>query len=208
MRSSPGEHQLVRTADFLGKTHAFAAQDTTIDEKRDVAQVAAAAGEGLDVGPAGTLAVLEVIILQFALAGLVANRAVDRMPQQKPFLDHRTRLGNPFAVGNDHQIVGHGEIASRGKFRLHGDFAALGIAPSDFDQAHAATSDYRQRRMPAVVRNFYANQSSSLNAVHALAGRESQFAVVDPDGWHGFAFIKSSIDSQASNVGKTGPISF
>ncbi len=41
------------------------------------------------------LAVLEVIVLQVALAGLVADRAIDRMIDQQVFFDHRPGLSSP-----------------------------------------------------------------------------------------------------------------
>ena len=82
VRAAAGEHQFVGAADFGREPHAPAAQHAAIHKQRHVADVAPPAGERMEIGPAIALTVLEVIILQDALAGLVANRTIDGMPQQ------------------------------------------------------------------------------------------------------------------------------
>ena len=97
------DHQLAGAADLAGEPHAAGAHHAAIDEQRDrVAHLAAAAGERADVGPALVLAVLEVIVLQLALARLVADRAIDRMVDQQVFLDHAPGLClHLLAVGDE-----------------------------------------------------------------------------------------------------------
>ena len=80
MCAAARKHQFLRAADLLREADATAAQDAAIDEQRDVADVAAAAGERLQIGPALRLAMLEMVVLQGAFTRLVANRAIDRMP--------------------------------------------------------------------------------------------------------------------------------
>ena len=93
MGSAVDDQQLIRAADFAGEADTAAAHYAAIDKERDRRpQRAAAAGERLDVGPPLILAVLEVIVLQQALSGLVANGAIDRVPQEQVFLDHGPRL--------------------------------------------------------------------------------------------------------------------
>ena len=95
---------------------------------------------------AGVLPVPEMIVLQDALARLVADRAVDRMPQQQALLDHRPGLLHLLAVGRSRPSVGDREVARGDELRLHGDLAGLRVAGAGLDEAHAATADDGQSR--------------------------------------------------------------
>ena len=108
-----------------------------------LAHVAAAAGEGADVGPALVLAVLEVIVLQVALAGLVADRAIDRMVDQQIFFDHRPALLHLLAVGDEDRVVRGRRLAGGHELGHHRDRAGVGIARAGLDQAHPATGHDR-----------------------------------------------------------------
>ena len=74
------------------------------------------------------LAVLEVIVLQQALAGLVADRAVERMVDQQVFFDHRPALLHLLAVGDEHGAVLGRRLAGGHQLGHHRDRAGLGVA--------------------------------------------------------------------------------
>ena len=153
--------------------------------KLDVAQVALAAGEGHDVGPPAGLAVAEIVVLQGALARLVADRAIDRVPQEQVLFDHRPGLPHFLAGGDDHQAVAGRHGAAGHELGLHLDLARLGVAIARLDQAHAATAHDRQARVVAVVRDLDAGPLGGLDRVDALAVRQFDFASVDGDLGHG-----------------------
>src|SRR5262245_12325373 len=71
------DHQLAGAGDLAREADAAGTHHAAIDEERDrVAHRPLAAREGADVGPALVPAMLEVVVLKVALAGLVADRAV------------------------------------------------------------------------------------------------------------------------------------
>ena len=76
-------------------------------------------------------------VLQHALAGLVADGAVERMIEQHVF--ERLPLGGLgfVAVGDEDGAVLGGGLAGGDDARLHGD-CAVGLLVADFDQAHPA----------------------------------------------------------------------
>ena len=134
----------LRAGNFAAKPHAAAAHHAAIDEQRDgIAHVAPAAGERLDVGPPLGLAVLEVIILQMALAGFVANRAIDRMIDQQSFFDLRPAFFHRLAIGDKHRAIFGRRLAGRHELGHHRDRPGLGIPRAGFDQAHSATGHDR-----------------------------------------------------------------
>ena len=90
------------------------------------------------------LIVLHVVILQLALARLIAHRAIDRMVDEQEF-EHRFLRGLGLrALGVDHHALGDFGVARD---------LQLGRL-LDLDQAHPAIADDGQRRMIAVVRDL------------------------------------------------------
>ena len=180
-----GHQQLLRAADLAGEPHAAAAHHAAIDKERDrFAQLAAAAGEGANVGPPLALAVLEVIVLQQTFARFVADRAIDRMVDQQVFLDLRAALLDRFAVGDEHGPRLGRRLTSGHKLGNHRDRAGLGMLAPGLDEAHPAACDDRQPRMPAIVRNLDAGPLRRLNPVQALIVADFDFLAVDQDDAH------------------------
>ena len=99
-------------------------------------------------------AVAEHHVLQFALAALIANRAIERMVGQQELERHLARLTHLLGIGADHHALGH----RRGAGGRHlGSFF-------HFHQAHAAS---RLQRIAVVIA-----ESRNLNA--GLLGRIDQ----------------------------------
>ena len=98
-------------------------------------------------------------VLQHALAGLVADGAIERMiEQQIPSSVCAWASLALLAVGDDDGAVLGRRLAAGHDLGLHGD-GAVGLAFADLDQAHPATGDDGQRRVPAVVRDEHAAPS-------------------------------------------------
>jgi len=113
----------------------------------------------------GTL-MLVVVVLELALAGLIADRAIDRMIEEQELL-HR-RLGGLHLVvgGRNNHVLSGGELTCGLKLRLgRGNVLALGFverelwhchlaAALDVHEAHPAVCRDRQPGVPTVVRDL------------------------------------------------------
>ena len=88
-------------------------------------------------------AVGEGVVLQQALAGLVADRAIERMVDQQQLHHAAPRVLHRRRVGAHHHAVADRRVA--GDHQLGAAF--------DLDLAHAAAAVDRQLRVPAVVRD-------------------------------------------------------
>ena len=178
-------HQLCGARNFASEPHAPRAHDAAIDEERDGrADVATAAREGMEIGAALRLAVLEVVVLEQAFARLVADRAVDRMVDEERLLDAGPAVFDQLAFGDDHRAILRRRLAARHQLRHHRDLACGGIAGAGLDQAHPATGHDRQAGMPAIVGNFGAGAASGLDAVEPLVGSDLDFLAVNDDCGH------------------------
>ncbi len=125
---------------------------------------------GVVVVPAGGPAFLEGVVLELALARLVADRAVERVVGQEELQDALARLLRGRAVDVHHLAVGHGGDAGGHQLgRL-----------LDLHQAHAADGRRRQRRVIAVVRDEDAGLLGGLDDRGAL--RDAHLGPVDRDG--------------------------
>src|SRR4029453_2231924 len=104
------------------------------------------------------LAVAEGVVLEGALAGLVADRAVQRVVDQQEL--HRRRAGASDFLGRrlDRETVLQGHRASG---------LDLGHA-LDFDQAHAALADDREARVEAEVGDVDARALGGIDQVDVL----------------------------------------
>ena len=111
--------------------------------------------------------VIHVVVLQFALARLIAHRTIDRMVDQQE-LQHRAlrRLGL-IAVGMNHHPFGDLGVA--------GDLQLGRLL--DLDQAHPAIADDGERRMVTVMRDFHPEHVSRLDYINPLGSVE--FFTVD-----------------------------
>ena len=91
-------------------------------------------------------------ILQRALARFIADRTIDGMAKEQPFLDHRSRLLDFLGLRRDHQPVANEGVAGGDEFGEHRDLAAGGVPSARLDQAHATTAHHGKPRMPAIMR--------------------------------------------------------
>jgi hypothetical protein len=120
--------------------------------------------------------VLEGVVLQAALAGLVADRAVERMVDEEELHHPALRLGDLRALGrDDHAVLRHLRRAPGLELRH----------AVDLDQTHAALADHRQSRVVAVVRHLDADLGGSLDQVGP--GLDLDAATVDGDRRHQWA---------------------
>ena len=151
-------------------------------------------------------AVVVAEVLQLALAGLVADRAIERMVDEQPF--ERIGLGflGPFAglaapgeiggiiqsgmgpvafaviAGNDDRAVFDRRLATRHDLRLH-HHRAVRLALADLDEAHSARRHDRERFVVAVMGNEHAGAIRGLNTVE-LAGADLHRRIVHENRWH------------------------
>ena len=133
------------------------------------------------------LAVAEAVILQAALAGLVADRAVERMIEQQILHDHPLVLLDLGAVGHQHGPVLGRRLAAGDQLGKQLDLAGLGVLGADLDLAHPAVGDHRERGVPAVVGDVDPDSLGHLDGVELLALGDRVFAAIDDDGRHGLA---------------------
>src|SRR3546814_14501022 len=98
------------------------------------------------------------LVLQVALAALVADRAVERMVDEQELHDAVARLLHLVGVGLDHHALAdrHGAGGDRLGRTLH------------LDQAHAAVAGHRQAVVVAESRNLDAGELAGLQDRHAL----------------------------------------
>ena len=132
--------------------------------------------------PALRLAEVVAEVLQQALAGLVADGAVERMVEQQVFEGLLLGVLGLRAVGDDDGAVLGGRLAGGHDLGLHGD-GAVGLAFADLDQAHPAAGHHGQGRVPAVVRNEHAALQGRLDQVQLLVADIDRL-VVDVDDCH------------------------
>ena len=125
------------------------------------------------------------VVLQVALAGLVAHRAVHRVIDEEE-LHHRLLVGHRTrTVSGDHHAVR--AIGLAGRLELtHGlQLAGLWIRHGHLCKADAATRRNRHRRVVAVVRDLYIVAKRHLEDLLALC--EVIRRAVDGDLRHGRA---------------------
>ena len=104
------------------------------------------------------LIVLHVVVLQLALAGLIAHRAIDRMIDEQEF-QHRFLRGLGLrTLGVHHHALGDFGVARD---------LQLGRL-LDLDQAHPAVADDGQPRMIAVVRDLDADLLGGLDQIEPV----------------------------------------
>src|SRR5262245_49216103 len=184
MVAAVDDRQFGRAGDLAGEPHAPRAHDAAVGEERDLRTDVRLIRRGvLPVDhPALGMAELVAVVLQLALAGLVADGAVERVVEEQGF----ERLGlcglGLRRVGDDDGAILDRSLAAGDDLRLHGGLAVLHLA--DFDEAHAATGDDGQGGVPAVVRDQDAGAVRRLDAVEAFLVADRDGGAVDVDGRH------------------------
>ena len=194
-----GHHALLKVG---GDFHVLAAADQPkLRHARDLGHEAdaaraldAARHEGLDERPeiflfhgalglavaAAVLAIIEGLVLQVALAALVADGAVERMVDQQEFHHAFARLFDERRIRADRgrravavraQIV-HARGAGRHRLRH----------AHDLDEAHAAIAGHRQALVVAEPRDFEPRQLARLQQRDAVL--DLDFPAVNVELWH------------------------
>jgi hypothetical protein len=167
--------QVRRLRDLIAHANAAGAQNAALLVENDVlADVDDLALADLVALVARKHAVpVEIVALQAAFAGLVADGTVDGMVEQREFEHLPPHIQHLGRVGRDLHLVGDGGVA--GRYRLG---RAL-----DFDQTLAAHRGRRQPRVVTEERYLGPHRLASFEQVGAL--RELVFLAVDEDG-HAF----------------------
>src|SRR5262249_20986341 len=150
--------------------------------------------------PALGVAELVAVVLQLALAGLVADGAVERMIEQERF--ERLRLGGLGLrrIGDDDRAVLGRGLAAWQNLRLHCRLAVFHVA--DFDETHSATGDDGEGGVPAVVGDKDAGPFCGLDTVEAFFVADRDGGAVDVYGRHEWA--GPSYQSPSVGTGITG----
>jgi len=170
VRAALGEDQLPVLGDLLAEAHAAVAEDAALTVDRDQRRERQRLDEvalGLDHAAAAS-APAERVVLQRALAALVADRAVKRVVDEQE-LDHRVlRVDDTLDLGVDDHAVAHRRRARR---------LQLGDA-LDLDQAHAAGADrLAELGLVTEVGDLDVGELSGVDQHRALDGLH--FAAVD-----------------------------
>ena len=143
----------------------------------------------MDVGPPLCLAVFEVVVLEQALASFVTDWAVDRMINEKGFLNASPAFFDNRTFGDDYSAVLDRCLAGRNKLGHHRNLPRGGIPAAGFDQAHPTTRHDREARMPAVVRDFGTSEAGGLNTIEPLFCTYFNFFSVNKNCGHGFRVV-------------------
>src|SRR5687767_8654604 len=111
MAATIDDLQFRRARNLPSKPNATAAHDATVGKQRHMrAEVMVLAGERLDVGLSFLVPKVEVVVLQPALTGLIADGAVDGMIEQQAFLNELLIRHYLRTVRNDDRAVLHGRL--------------------------------------------------------------------------------------------------
>jgi hypothetical protein len=129
----------------------------------------------------GAAAIGHRLVLQVALAALVADRAVERMVDQQ-------ELHHPFTRGADHLAVGADLLALGGRQRAAR--LRLGRPGLHLDQAHPAVAGDAQPLVVAEARDLLTGQLARLQ--HGRAVGDFDLDAIDFDLGHQFAFATSA----------------
>jgi hypothetical protein len=178
------DHQLVGAGHLAREAHAARAHDASVAVEEDARpDVLLRVLDLLLEEAALPAAVLVGVVLQVALAGLVADGAVDRVVDQQE-LHHRLLVGDGAgAVGVDDHAVGAVRLAGRLELRHRLERAGLRVRGPDLGEADPAAGRDRHRRVVAVVRDLHVVAQCHLQDLLAL--RELVGRAVDRDLRHG-----------------------
>ena len=179
--------------DLAGEAHAARAEDAAFVVERDARPEAGLLRLGVllvDVARI-TAAVFGGELLQLALAGLVADRAVERVVEEK-HLRHAFAAGfdagrfeTDVQAGRDVGGAGDGRLRLPADLRLavfHHQLVGRAVAHrrAELDQAHAAVAGDRELRVIAIVGDFLPDFAQGIDQVGP--GRDLMFDAIDIDG--------------------------
>ena len=139
VRSPSDDLEFGRSADFSCEANAAGAHDTAVGKQSDLFSdvVLVLTLDFRLIESAVGLAVLVGVILQVALTGLIADRAIEWMIQKQQFEGHLLGGLHFGRIGPDDGPFFDRRLATRYEFGAHGD-GPVGFGLADFDQAHAA----------------------------------------------------------------------
>ena len=176
MLTAPGGAELGRAGDLVGEPDAAGAVDAPCHEGLDQRPEILLLDRPLVLLEAAAVeAVGHGLVLQIALAALVADRAIQRVVDQQKLHDALARLVHHLGIGADHHALaaGHGAGCDRLGRALH------------LDQAHAAIGRNRQALVIAESRDLDAELLTGLQ--HRRARLDLDFHPVDGQFRHALA---------------------
>ena len=201
--AAAGRAHFRHAADFRREADAARALDAAVHRGLDQRAEILVLDRALVLGvAAGVDAVAHRLVLQVALAALVADRAVERMVDQQELhhafarLLHHRRFGadgRQFAV-RARTAVAHAPGAARHRLRR----------AFQLDQAHAAVAGDRQPLVVAEARNLGARRLARLQ--QRVFGRHIDFLAIDEKLGHGvyvFLSLQSGCDIDYSAASTT-----
>src|SRR6185436_19277700 len=165
--------EAVGLRDLAREAHAARAQDAALVVEDDALGEVVVLGR-LHLGVArdrGLAVVAVVVVLQRALARLVADAAIDRVVERDELQHLLAPRTYALGVGADAHALGDRHVA--------GDVEPAGGRAVALDLADATVAGHRQGRMPAEVRDLVAAGARRLH--HGLAGLGLDPVAVDPD---------------------------
>ena len=199
---TPPHHlEFAGLGDLAGEPDASGAHDAPVLVQLDgVGDVFLGVDDPLLDEAVARLAVLVAVVLQAALAGLVADGAVERVIDQEVFHDHPLMLADFRAVGHEHRPVLRRRLAGGDELGDHLDLAGLGVLRADLDLAHPAVGDDRKRGVPAVIRDVGPGELGGLDGVELLPLGEGVFLAVDEDRRHRGSFGRFGACGSAADL--------
>ena len=183
MIAAVNDLQLGGTADLAREANTSRTHNAAVGEQGDLVA---------DVGLVGRLVLVvdhsalrpaeaETVILQQALAGLVAHGTIEWMIEEQRLEGLHLSVPGLVAVGDDNRAILGGRLAGGHHLRLHGH-GAVRLALAHLDQAHPATGDDCQGGMPAIIRNGHAATHGRLNQVQLVAADVDRVIIDVNDG--------------------------
>src|SRR6185312_13499191 len=175
--------------DLLGEADAARALDAAVHVEDDVG----AQGDALAprIGPLVLVletrvgdAVLEGVVLQAALAGLIADRAIQRVIDEEELHHPLLRLGDLGGIRAHRPAVLH-HVGGAGGLELRHLLATV----RDLDVVYASLGHHREAGVIAVVGDQDAGFEARVD--HVGAGLHLHGAVVDGDFGHGLFTLRS-----------------
>jgi len=164
----------VHASDFLGKAHAAGAVDAASHDRLDQrAHIFFGHGALVFLIARAAAAIGNRLILQIALAALIADWAIERVVDEQ-------ELHHPFAGLLDHRAIGADFLTIGSRQRAGG--LRLGRPGLHFDQTHAAVARDAEPLVIAEARDFLARQLARLQ--HSRARRDFDFLTVYGDFRH------------------------
>ena len=152
--ATPDRTDFLDASDFLGKTDAARALDAARHHRLDDRPHIFLGDRALILVIARlATAISDRLVLQIALATLIADRAIERMVDEQ-------ELHHPFARILDHRRVGEDLLLVRRRKRAR--CLRLGRPRLHFDQAHPAIAGDAQPLMIAETRDFLAGEFARL----------------------------------------------